>query len=92
MTWAFARDGGLPFSRAIGVVVKGLDVPLVALIVASIIPIAFGAIYLGSTSALNAILSSSVVFLNLSYGSELDGSTPAHELKLIYLSYLTSPK
>jgi choline transport protein len=70
MTWAFARDGGLPFSKPISKVVKGLDVPLVSLIVASVIPIAFGAIYLGSTSALNAILSSSVVFLNLSYGSE----------------------
>jgi choline transport protein len=78
MTWAFARDGGLPFSRAIGVVVRGLNVPLVALIVASLIPIAFGAIYLGSSSALNAILSSSVVFLNLSYGSESEAATAAY--------------
>lgn len=70
MTWSFARDGGLPFSKPLTNVVRGLDVPLVALIVASIIPIAFGSIYLGSSSALNAILSSSVVFLNLSYGSK----------------------
>lgn len=71
MTWSFARDGGLPGSRLFRKVVKGLNVPLFALILACLIPIAFGAIYLGSTSALNAILSSSVVFLNLSYGSEL---------------------
>ena len=68
MTWSFARDGGLPASRLLSGVVRGLDVPLAALVVASVIPIAFGVIYIGSTSALNAILTSSVVFLNMSYG------------------------
>jgi amino acid transporter len=76
VTWSFARDNGLPFSKPLSKVARGLDVPLVSIIVASAIPIAFGAIYIGSTSALNAILSSSVVFLNISYGipSECDVS------------------
>jgi choline transport protein len=61
MTWSFARDGGLPASRIISKVVRGLDVPLVALMVGAFIPIVYGVIFIGSSSALNAILSSSVV-------------------------------
>ncbi|KDQ09184.1 hypothetical protein BOTBODRAFT_58830 [Botryobasidium botryosum FD-172 SS1] len=67
MVYAFARDGGLPFSRQLAVVNKKYKVPIAALLFCTVWVIIFGCIFLGSPSALNAIISSSVVSLNLSY-------------------------
>jgi choline transport protein len=66
MSYAFARDGGLPFSRFFSRMHPS-GVPINAVLLSTILVIIFGCIYLGSSSALNAILSSSVVFLNVSY-------------------------
>jgi amino acid transporter len=68
ITHAFARDKGLPFSKFFATVDKRFDVPINSLILTSIIVAVFGCIYLGSSSALNAILSASVVALGVSYG------------------------
>lgn len=68
MVWAFARDGGLPASKFFAKVHPGLQVPLNALILTTALVIIFGCIFLGSSSAFNAILSASVVALGLSYG------------------------
>lgn len=65
---AFARDGGLPFSRFFARVHKRLDVPLEALGLTVVVVLIFGLIFLGSTSAFNAIVSASVVALGVSYG------------------------
>lgn len=65
---AFARDGGLPFSRYLARVHKRLDVPLEALGLTTAVVTIFGLIFLGSTSAFNAIVSASVVALGVSYG------------------------
>lgn len=67
MTYAFARDGGLPFSRVFAKVHRGLDVPLNALILTTVLVIIFGCIFLGSSSAFNAIVSASVVALGITY-------------------------
>lgn len=67
MTYAFARDGGLPFSRFFAKVHGGLDVPLNALALTTILVIIFGCIFLGSSSAFNAIVSASVVALGITY-------------------------
>ena len=67
MTYAFARDGGLPFSRFFARVVPSLEVPLNSLILTTILVIIYGLIFLGSSVAFNAILSSSVVALGVSY-------------------------
>ncbi|GAA5948583.1 hypothetical protein JCM21900_005181 [Sporobolomyces salmonicolor] len=67
MTHAFARDHGLPFSKFFSKLNPRTGVPDRAVILTSVLVIIFGLIYLGSSSALNAILSSSVVFLNVSY-------------------------
>jgi len=67
MTQSFARDGGLPFSPFFARHNHRLGVPLNATLLATVLVIIFGCIYLGSSSALNAILSSSVVGLNISY-------------------------
>ncbi|KAF2860122.1 putative amino acid permease [Piedraia hortae CBS 480.64] len=68
MTYAFARDGGLPFSRILARVHPTLDVPLESLALTVLVVLIFGCIFLGSTSAFNAIVSASVVALSVSYG------------------------
>ncbi|KAM4064419.1 amino acid permease [Hirsutella rhossiliensis] len=67
MIFAFARDGGLPASPFFAKVHPRLGLPLNALILTSAIVVLFGFIFLGSTSAFNAIISASVVALDLSY-------------------------
>ncbi|KAL7815764.1 amino acid/polyamine transporter I [Trichoderma gracile] len=61
-------DGGLPASKVFARVHPKLGLPLNALILTSVVVIIFGLIFLGSSSAFNAIISASVVTLDLSYG------------------------
>lgn len=67
MSYAFARDRGLPVSRVFAQVHKGLDVPLNALIWTTVWVIIFGCVFLGSDSAFNAITAASVVALGVTY-------------------------
>ncbi|KAJ5242036.1 uncharacterized protein N7469_000363 [Penicillium citrinum] len=60
-------DGGLPASRFFATVHPTLKLPLNALILTVVVVICFGCIFLGSSSAFNAIISASVVALDLSY-------------------------
>ncbi|KAJ9656043.1 hypothetical protein H2198_005203 [Neophaeococcomyces mojaviensis] len=68
MTFAFARDGGLPLSRLWWKVHPTLGVPLNALLLNVVIVVLFGCIFLGSSVAFNAITAASVVALGVSYG------------------------
>jgi amino acid transporter len=68
MCYAFARDGGLPFSPYFSRIHPKLKVPLHSLYLNLALVIIFGLIFLGSTSAFNAIISASVVLLDLAYG------------------------
>ncbi|KAL4919628.1 amino acid/polyamine transporter I [Aspergillus aurantiobrunneus] len=67
LIFAFARDGGLPASRFFARVHPRLELPLNALILTVVVVICFGCIFLGSSSAFNAIIAASVVSLDLSY-------------------------
>lgn len=67
MTWAFARDQGMPFSRIFAKVHPRFDMPLNALLWTTGWVIAFGFIFLGSSAAFNAITSASVVGLGITY-------------------------
>ncbi|KAH8731569.1 amino acid/polyamine transporter I [Phaeosphaeriaceae sp. PMI808] len=67
MTYAFARDGGLPFSPFFSKVHPRLGQPLNALILAAGLTILFGLILIGSSSAFNALIAASVVALGVSY-------------------------
>jgi len=71
MTYAFARDGGLPASPFFAKIHERLGVPLNALIGTVICVIIFGCIFLGSSSAFNAIISASVVALGITYAMPL---------------------
>lgn len=67
MSYAFARDRGLPFSDLWAKVHPTLNVPLNALLWTTGWVIVFGCIMLGSTSAFSAITAASVVALGVTY-------------------------
>ncbi|KAL8649564.1 MAG: hypothetical protein Q9210_004328 [Variospora velana] len=66
MTWSFARDRGLPFSRYLGKVEPRSQIPLVAIVVTVIISILLSLINIGSVTAFNQIVS---LTINSLYGS-----------------------
>ena len=68
MSYAFARDRGMPFSSVFAKVHPTLDVPLNALLWTTGWVLVFGCILVGSSTAVNAIVSSSVVALGVTYG------------------------
>ncbi|KAF4119312.1 Gaba permease [Geosmithia morbida] len=67
MTYAFARDGGMPFSSFFAKVHPTLEVPLNALVWTTAWVVIFGCVLLGSSSAFNAITAASVVALGVTY-------------------------
>ncbi|KAJ4152746.1 hypothetical protein LMH87_009268 [Akanthomyces muscarius] len=67
MTWAFARDNGLPFSATFAKVHPRLNLPLNALLWTTAWVIMFGFVLLGSSVALSAITAASVVALGITY-------------------------
>lgn len=67
MSYAFARDRGMPFSSVFAKVHPTLDVPLNGLLWTCGWVVVFGCILLGSTSTFNAITSASVVALGVTY-------------------------
>ncbi|KAI1390614.1 amino acid/polyamine transporter I [Hypoxylon trugodes] len=67
IAWALARDGGLPFSQYFAHVDEGLGFPLRTTILAIIFCAVYGLVYLGSTNAFNSIVTSAVLYLNISY-------------------------
>lgn len=71
MSYAFARDRGLPFSHVFAKVHPRLDVPLNALLWTAAWVVVFGCIFLGSSSTFNAITSASVVALGVTYAIPL---------------------
>lgn len=66
-TWAFSRDGGIPFSQWWRVVNHRHDVPLNALILSTIVCALLGLIYLGSSAAFNAFTGVATICLGCSY-------------------------
>ncbi|RLM00748.1 hypothetical protein CFD26_108657 [Aspergillus turcosus] len=65
--WAFARDGGLPLSRIWAKVNPRLESPFNAQLCVGVIVALLGCIYLGSSTAFNALMSSAVTINNLAY-------------------------
>ncbi|EMG46673.1 HNM1 Choline transport protein [Candida maltosa Xu316] len=67
LIWSFAASNGLPFSKFIGKVSHRLKSPVYALTLLTILCIIIGTLIMGSSSALNAVLGTSMVCVNLSY-------------------------
>lgn len=66
-TWAFARDDAIPGARIWAKVNTRLGVPLNALILATVVQMLLGLIYLGSSAAFTAFVSVGVMALAVSY-------------------------
>ncbi|KAJ5721192.1 Choline transport protein [Penicillium malachiteum] len=67
LTWAFARDGGLPYSPFFSRISSRYEVPVYATLLSTAFCLFFGLIYIGSTVAFNTSISSAIVFAFLSY-------------------------
>lgn len=69
--WAFARDGGLPASQLFAKVSPTLKVPVYMVLVVGFLQMLLGLIYLGSSTAFNAVLSMAVLGMYASYISPI---------------------
>lgn len=67
IVWTVSLQKGLPFSSLWSIVNKHYDLPVNAISFCALIVIALGAIILGSTTAINAILGGGILTLYLSY-------------------------
>ncbi|KAI9048048.1 hypothetical protein LZ554_007845 [Drepanopeziza brunnea f. sp. 'monogermtubi'] len=67
-TYAFARDGAIPFSSLWKRVDKRFDIPLLGLVLSTAVDCILGCIYFGSTSAFNAFTGVATICLSVSYG------------------------
>ncbi|KAJ5433462.1 uncharacterized protein N7458_012618 [Penicillium daleae] len=68
LTWGFARDGGLPFSRYFSHVDPVWQVPARSLWGQGVVIAIVGVLYLFANTVLEAILSVSTIALTISYG------------------------
>ena len=67
LSWAFARDGGLPYSSFFSHVSERHKFPVRTTILALVFCSTYGLLYLVSTTAFNSIVTSTVLYLNITY-------------------------
>lgn len=67
-TYAFARDGAIPGHHLWRQVHKGLDVPMFAILLSTLIDCLLALIYLGSSAAFNSFTGVATICLSASYG------------------------
>ncbi|OHE91443.1 hypothetical protein CORC01_13262 [Colletotrichum orchidophilum] len=67
LAWAFARDYGVPFSGYFSKIDEKRKLPLRATIASYTFACLYGLLYLASTTAFNSIVTSAVLFLNITY-------------------------
>ena len=67
LAWAFARDGGLPYSLFFSHVSERYEFPVRTTILALVFCLIYGLLYLISTTAFNSIITSAVLYLNITY-------------------------
>ncbi|KAL9116013.1 MAG: hypothetical protein Q9227_000381 [Pyrenula ochraceoflavens] len=69
--WALARDGATPFPEFFGRVNRTLGMPLNATLACGAVVTLLGCIYVGSTTAFNAIIGSFVIMSSASYAAAI---------------------
>lgn len=67
LAWAFARDGGLPYSLFFSHVSERFQFPVRTTLLALVFCSIYGLLYLVSTTAFNSIITSAVLYLNITY-------------------------
>lgn len=65
--WTLARDGAAPFPSFLGKVNHKLDMPRNSTITTAVLVTILGCIYVGSTTAFNAFIGSTILFFSSSY-------------------------
>jgi choline transport protein len=65
--WAFARDKATPFSAYFAHVDRSSQIPVRAVVTVTVVQMFLGLIYLGNTTAFNAIMSMSILAVYASY-------------------------
>lgn len=65
--WTLARDGATPFPRYLGKVDARFDMPMLSTIATAALVTMLGCIYVGSTTAFNAFIGSTILFFSSSY-------------------------
>ncbi|KAL3963584.1 hypothetical protein ACCO45_000588 [Purpureocillium lilacinum] len=65
--WAFARDKATPFDKYLSHVHPKLQIPVRSVVVVTVLQGILGFIYLGNSTAFNAILSMAIISMYLSY-------------------------
>ncbi|KAL5342282.1 choline transporter [Aspergillus crustosus] len=95
LAWAFARDNGTPFPSYFSHIDPQFNFPVRTTIAAFIFSCIYGLLYLASTTAFNSIITSAVLFLNITYtvpqGILLTtgrSSLPKRYLKLGWVGYV----
>ncbi|RAL13520.1 putative choline transport protein [Aspergillus homomorphus CBS 101889] len=67
LTWSFARDEALFFSRHLATIHSSLGVPVYSLLLDGLAVLLVGIVYVCSTTAFNAFISTTVVVAQISY-------------------------
>lgn len=67
LAYAFARDGGLPYSSFFARIHPTYKAPVNATLACAVVIIVYGLIYIGSATAFNSFISMSILSLNLTY-------------------------
>ncbi|OQV06268.1 hypothetical protein CLAIMM_10863 [Cladophialophora immunda] len=67
MAWAFSRDNGLPFSSYFSKIDPRTQAPLRATILSVVFVWIYGLLFIASTTAFNSIVTSAVMYLNITY-------------------------
>lgn len=67
LAWAFARDGGLPYSAFFAHVSNNFGFPVRTTLLTLVFCCCYGLLYLVSTTAFNSIITSAVLFSNMAY-------------------------
>ncbi|KAI9149882.1 Choline transport protein [Paramyrothecium foliicola] len=69
LAWAFARDNGVPFAKYFSHIDEKRNLPLRTTVASLVFACFYGLLYLASTTAFNSIVTSAVLFLNISYAA-----------------------
>ncbi|KAL3434919.1 amino acid permease-domain-containing protein [Aspergillus tetrazonus] len=69
LAWAFARDNGTPFPRYFSAISPTFQFPVRTTTAAFVFVLLYGLLYLASTTAFNSIITSAVLFLNITYAA-----------------------
>ncbi|KAI4944262.1 hypothetical protein J4E91_008817 [Alternaria rosae] len=95
VTWAFARDKGTPYHEFFSHVDPKLQFPARSTLLALVFISFYGLIYMASTTAFNSVITSAVLFLNITLVAPQtmlvlrgrEKMLPERPLKLGYLGY-----